>query len=117
MSRSVSSNQLAMFMPAHEIAKMKLGDTRKGETNEQVLARKLKSAKEDAWEGSKGMYESIKKIGVQEPVELVHSKKESFLGEGHHRLASAMDVNPNMLLPVSHHYLTAIRPDGSKEHI
>jgi len=24
------------------------------------------------------------------------------LGEGHHRIASAMDVNPDMLIPVTH---------------
>jgi hypothetical protein len=62
----------------------------------------LKSAKEDNWPESKGMYESIKKIGVQEPVTIVHRKRAPVLWEGHHRIASAMDVNPNMLIPVEH---------------
>lgn len=101
-ARNVSSQQLAMFLPAHEIAKMPMLDAHRGENNEEVLARKLKSAKEDKWEPSKGMYESIKKIGVQQPVDIIHNEKDTMLGEGHHRIASAMDVNPNMLIPVEH---------------
>lgn len=101
-ARNVSSQQLAMFLPAHEIAKMPMTDAHRGESNQEVLARKLASAKADKWEPSKGMYESIKKIGVQEPVEIIHSDKGQMLGEGHHRIASAMDVNPNMLIPVEH---------------
>lgn len=100
---SLSNQQLAMYMPAHEIAKLPMTDTRPGETNQDVLARKLKSAKADKWEGSKGMYKSIKKIGVQEPVELIHHPKRGMmLSEGHHRIASAMDVNPQMIVPVTH---------------
>jgi hypothetical protein len=92
-----------MFMPAHEIAKLPFIDAHRGESNEEVLARKLKSAKEDKWEGSKGMHKSIKKIGVQEPVELIHDPKRGMmLGEGHHRIASAMDANPSMIVPVKH---------------
>jgi hypothetical protein len=100
--RNLSYTQLAMFMPAHEIAKMAMTDAHRGETNDEVLARKLKSAKEDKWEESKGMYESIKKIGVQQPVTIMHGKRAPVLHEGHHRIASAMDVNPNMLIPVVH---------------
>jgi hypothetical protein len=92
---------MAMYMPAHEIAKLPMTDTHRGETNKDVLARKLKSAKADEWEESKGMYKSIKKIGVQEPVEIIHDPvRGPMLGEGHHRIASAMDVNPNMVVPV-----------------
>ena len=105
-NQNLSHEQLAMFMPAHQIASLKLGDTRKGETNEQVLARKLESAKADKWSASKGMYESIKREGVHTPVEIIKSKAGTFLGEGHHRIASAIDVNPNMLVPVEHHDLT-----------
>lgn len=98
-SDNLSSQQ---FMRAHEIAKLPMLDARKNETNEQVLARKLQAAKEDKWEPSKGMYESIKKIGVQQPVEIIHSDKGQMLGEGHHRIAVAMEVNPDMLVPVKH---------------
>ena len=101
-AKNVSHQQLAMFLPAREIAKMRMTDAHRGEPNEEVLARKLKSAKEDKWEESKGMYKSIKKIGVQQPVEIIHDPKGPMLGEGHHRIASAMDVNPNMLIPVEH---------------
>lgn len=101
-AKNVSSQQLAMFLPAREIAKMPMSDAHRGESNQEVLARKLKSAKEDNWEDSKGMYESIKKIGVQQPVDILHGEKGPTLWEGHHRVASAMDVNPNMLIPVTH---------------
>lgn len=102
-AQNLSYQQLAMFMPAHEIAKLPMMDAHRGEPNTEVLARKLKSAKEDTWEESKGMYESIKKIGVQQPVDIIHdSKRGPMLGEGHHRIASAMDVNPDMLIPVTH---------------
>ena len=102
-AQNLSHQQLAMFMPAHEIAKFPMLDAHRGESNTEVLARKLKSAKADTWEESKGMYKSIKKIGVQQPVDIIHdSKRGPMLGEGHHRIASAMDVNSNMLIPVTH---------------
>lgn len=91
------------FMAAHEIAKLPFTDAHRGESNEEVLARKLASAKADKWESSKGMYESIKKHGVLEPVDIIHHpEKGMMLGEGHHRVASAMDINPNMKIPVKH---------------
>ena len=102
-AQNLSYTQLAMYMPAHEIAKLPMTDAHRGESNQEVLARKLKSAKEDKWPESKGMHESIKKIGVQQPVEIIHdAKRGPMLGEGHHRIASAMDANPNMLVPVKH---------------
>lgn len=101
-ARNLSHGQLAMFIPAHEISKMLLLDAHRGESNEEVFARKLASAKADKWEASKGMYESIKKSGVHTPVEIIHTDRGPMLGEGHHRVASALDVNPNMLIPVEH---------------
>ena len=116
MSGAVSYQQLAMFMPAGELAKMKMGDTRKGETSKDVMARKLKESKvgaeNEAWrepnEGEKTLHESIKQKGVQQPVTIVHGTRpktgEAFsdLQEGHHRVASANAVNPKMLVPVEH---------------
>jgi hypothetical protein len=100
-AQNLSYTQMAMYMPAHEIAKLPMTDAHRGESNQEVLARKLKSAKADTWEESKGMYKSIKKIGVQQPVEIIHDTvKGPMLGEGHHRIASAMDANPNMIIPV-----------------
>jgi len=103
-AQNLSHQQLAMFMPAHEIAKLRFSDRRHfNESNEDVLARKLESAKTNAWAASKGMYKSIKKIGVQEPVDIVHGgPMGAMLTDGHHRVASAMDINPKMLIPVIH---------------
>ena len=42
MTSPVSHEQLAMFMTAGELAKMKMGDARRGETSKDVMARKLK---------------------------------------------------------------------------
>jgi len=100
-AQNLSYTQMAMYMPAHEIAKLPMTDAHRGESNKEVLARKLKSAKADTWEESKGMYKSIKKIGVQEPVEIIHDPvRGPMLGEGHHRTASAMNINPNMIIPI-----------------
>jgi hypothetical protein len=102
MTSPVSYQQLAMYLPAKEIAGYSMMDAHRGESNQEVLARKLASAKADTWEDSKGMHESIKKIGVQNPVDIIHDPKHGpMLGEGHHRIASAMDANPNMLIPVT----------------
>jgi len=101
MSDSVSYQQLSMYMPAHEIAKMTMGDRRPGDTGTaSVLARKLAHAKKD-WVGSSDLYESIKKSGVQEPVQIRHGMYGSTLEDGHHRVAAAMDINPNMIIPIT----------------
>jgi hypothetical protein len=91
------------FMAVHEIVKLPFTDTRKGESKEATLARKLKGAKEGNWAGSEGLYDSIKEHGVKEPVDIIHHpEKGMMLGEGHHRVAAAMDINPKMKIPVRH---------------
>jgi hypothetical protein len=100
LNRNLSHQQLSMFETAGNLSKLPLGDTRKGESNSDVLARKLAAAKKD------GLYESIKEHGVQQPVNIVHGLRPktgepySDLHEGHHRVASAAHINPNMLVPV-----------------
>jgi len=100
-AQNLSHQQLSMFIPAHEIAKMTLGDRRPGDmSNSVTLARKLAYTKKD-WVGSTGIHESIKESGVQEPVKISH--RDGYvptLTDGHHRIASAMDINPKMLIPV-----------------
>lgn len=50
-----------------------------------------------------GLYDSIKAQGVSTPVYVSHSKKfGQTVGDGHHRIAAAHDIDPNMLIPVEH---------------
>ena len=54
------------------------------------------------------LYDSIKREGVKKPVELIpnpsYKKSGVHLAEGHHRVAAAADINPDMLIPVQHDY-------------
>ena len=104
--------QLDMFKPAKELRSMPLGDVKAeiwnaggGESYQpvakRVMARKVRQAKRS------GLYLSIKREGVQKPVTVAHQVvgktfRPAEVHEGHHRIASAMAINPNMLIPVQH---------------
>lgn len=103
--------QLQMFDSAENLSKLKFGDTQPGETSADVMARKLKESKVP--EGynlpeADSLYDDIKNRGVHDPVWIVHGNRPktnepySDLAEGHHRIASAMDINPKMIIPVEH---------------
>ena len=50
-----------------------------------------------------GLHESIAKEGVLEPVKIKHDDgAESHIADGHHRVAAANDINPDMEVPVEH---------------
>lgn len=49
-----------------------------------------------------GLLKDIEKQGVQKPVQVSHEDEEPHLYDGHHRVVSAYNVNPNMLIPVEH---------------
>ena len=54
-------------------------------------------------EGTTSLYDSIKKHGVKTPVELWTLDDNSpMVKNGHHRIVSANDINPNMYIPVSY---------------
>jgi hypothetical protein len=123
-SDNVSNEQLAMFMPAKEIMD-KLNYSDDGVISPRFWARKLKEAKTGTVEDShtsrrgrqKSLYESVKEEGVQKPVELretlvpsIFTPKGHQLLQGHHRVAAAADIDPNMLIPVTHSY-TKWKPD------
>jgi hypothetical protein len=102
--------QLKMFDSAKNLTKLKWGDTRPGETKKDVMVRKLSESKinEDYSTTSNSLHDSIRQHGVLDPVTIVHGirpktgKPFSDLAEGHHRVASAHDVNPNMIIPLEH---------------
>jgi hypothetical protein len=53
------------------------------------------------------LYESVKAEGVKKPVHL----SPNYVVWGHHRIAAANDIDPNMLIPVKH-YAEDRLPDG-----
>lgn len=65
-----------------------------------VMDRKLSESKRS------GLYSNIKSRGVTEPVSLGQGRwgvyKRGVVSDGHHRIAAAYDIDPNMLVPVEH---------------
>jgi hypothetical protein len=54
-------------------------------------------------EGSTSLIESVRDRGVRHPVQIFHSSSYgSMIGDGHHRIAAAHAVDPNMEVPVAH---------------
>ena len=125
-SSNLSSQQLAMFMTAKEIKEgVNASFDRGGRNLDELWSNKLRESKSGAIRNAryvptrkrKGntLYESIQEHGVREPVELMHRKHPiernhpgedippgMHLAEGHHRVAAAYDIDPNMLIPVIH---------------
>jgi ParB-like chromosome segregation protein Spo0J len=56
---------------------------------------------EDSATQGMSLYDSIKKHGVQRPVTVSRYSDGSYeLSDGHHRVSSAMDIDPEMEIPV-----------------
>jgi ParB-like chromosome segregation protein Spo0J len=67
------------------------------EIDKKVMDQKLSESR------SSGLYDSIKANGVSKPVYVSNNKKfGQTVGDGHHRIAAAHNINPNMLIPVEH---------------
>lgn len=101
--------QLDMFKTAKELRGMPLGDVEVEmrnsiyvkdykKTAKVVMARKVRQAKDS------GLYNSIGYSGVQKPVQLGKQFGQPGIKvlDGHHRIASAMAIDPKMLIPVEH---------------
>lgn len=100
--RALSSEQftqLDMWRPARELVR----DTEHGDlglqSTEELFAEKRGNA-------SAAFVHSIKKHGVQTPVQVYHGDDTGpggVLADGHHRMVVAHDIDPKMLVPVQHH--------------
>jgi tetrahydromethanopterin S-methyltransferase subunit H len=100
--------QLDMFKPAKELRGMHLSDVDVAMNNSYyakdynktakvVMARKVRQSKR------KGLHESIEKEGVKTPVEIGQGYGPGVkVLDGHHRIASAMAIDPKMMIPVEH---------------
>jgi hypothetical protein len=93
------------------------------ESNDDLWARKLQEAKrgssrdtnevvetivKNGWDPVPTLEESVRKEGVRSPIFLQEFSKtrtddsKPEVRNGHHRVAIASEINPNMLLPVDH---------------
>lgn len=122
--------QLDMYKTAKELRATRLGDVETAkiwdagrtpghELEKNVMDQKLTESR------SSGLYDSIKAQGVSKPVFISNIKPSSYkkseltsvikdinpayvppsgniIMDGHHRIAAAHDIDPNMLIPVEH---------------
>ena len=110
-------HQLDMFKPAKELYNFELNDVEVEkymlrhhhdiepddhdiDVRGDVMGRKLEESKKS------GLYNNIKRNGVLDPVNIGEGHwgvwKPGVVSDGHHRIASAFDIDPNMLVPVKH---------------
>jgi hypothetical protein len=69
-----------------------------------------------AFDGEETLYNSVKKHGVKNPVEISYSGDKEMLTDGHHRVAAAYDINPQMFIPVTYEDNPFI-PSGSWDNV
>jgi hypothetical protein len=101
--------QLPMFMTAQDmrdsitIAGDEMAGTR---SPREVLGLKSFEAQMGQGRGG-GVYDSIKEEGVGHPVQLIHTDSDIMMGDGHHRVGSAIDqmksgIGGDRYMPVIH---------------
>lgn len=102
-SDHLNHKQLKLFMTARELMQHPAGDDldhwRPMEQNEDLFHEKLGESMDD------GLHSSIKKEGVKEPISLEFVTKGDntpVISDGHHRIAAAFSVNPDMIIPVEY---------------
>jgi hypothetical protein len=127
-SEHISPYQYKLFMTAGELMNVKAGDspgmqslTEASDLRKRKLSESKRGTAEESFihskEGEETLYESIKKEGVRNPVTLTVNKEWGQVGDpsigrwapvnwnetllnGHHRVVSANDINPNTFIPV-----------------
>ena len=119
--------QLEMFTPAEQLRAIVPGDAEAARragvfrADESMWDDKLFASKHADWRSPSGsiypgvdrrgshwrsLYDDIAKSGVEKPVWVGHpplSPGPPMIIEGHHRIASAADINPKMEVPVRHY--------------
>jgi hypothetical protein len=114
--------QMSLFLQAKDFMGLTAGHQEDGDYGDYRLlkdspklnARKLRESKtgaasstfQDAPKGRDTLYESIKKEGVTSPVSLWVTPEDdgwkTMINDGHHRIAAANDINPEMFIPVTY---------------
>ena len=105
---NLSHQQFPAVMPASDLLKYSVhyyeGTREEKDMDDEsaknsIFARKLQEAK------NSGLYKDIKSNGVKSNVVVDHTDAdypEGFLYEGHHRVASAVDIDPSIPIKVTH---------------
>jgi hypothetical protein len=86
-----------------------LGKGSEARTFDDMWTNKVRSAKnspehggeDELGPGDTSLYESIRREGVRTPINVVEGESDlPMITEGHHRVFSAADIDPNMEIPV-----------------
>lgn len=120
-SEHLQPYQMRMFMQAKELMGVYAGHTELGKgqgyhllsESPNLYSQKLSESKTgsasstffEKKRGQESLYESIKKEGVTSPISLKVNEQDNGphwvqINDGHHRVATAHDINPDMWLPV-----------------
>ena len=113
--------QLQMFMPARELQGLTPSDfdpnRSTSHTVDDMWANKLEESKAEEYniESERSLHDRIASEGVKEPVQVTrtaadfgegtiraHLRNQDVLFDGHHRVAAAANIDPNMEVPVEH---------------
>ena len=113
--------QLQMFMPARELQGLTPSDfdpnRSTSHTVDDMWANKLEESKAEEYniESERSLHDRITSEGVKEPVQVTrtaadfgegtcraHLSNQDVLFDGHHRVAAAANIDPNMEVPVEH---------------
>lgn len=92
---ATGSDRYAPMSQAPGLFKSKLHESKVGSAASTMFSKKR---------GKDSLYQSIQKEGVKTPIRLrMHQEtKTEQINDGHHRVAAAYDINPEMYLPVSY---------------
>lgn len=112
-SNHLNPKQLKLFMTARELMDMPAGDDleewRPMSQNEDLRNEKLEESKDPVsyakMYDNLNLHDSIKEHGVQNPVNIEFFSRENddtVIADGHHRIASAFDINPDMFIPIEY---------------
>ncbi|CAB5222345.1 hypothetical protein UFOVP361_145 [uncultured Caudovirales phage] len=108
---ALNHHQFRMFIPAHELMGFVPGDDDSEFEYSQaygLLAEKRRHNTQ-ALKGE-SLIKSVAREGVKQPVQIVEKydghpdSKVGIILDGHHRVAAAYDIDPNMEVPVKNDY-------------
>ena len=104
----LQGEQLAMFMPAHAL--MDYPSQESAWRSPLSVDTELREEKLRESQGPGELLDQVRDRGVEKPVHVMISKQhkdpweyQHEIMDGHHRIASANQVNPNMEIPVKHY--------------
>lgn len=109
----LNPKQLKLFMTARELMNMPAGDDleewRPMAQNPDLLNEKLEESMDpNAYAkvyDNLNLHDSIKTHGVQDPINIEFFSRDhddTVISDGHHRVASAFNINPDMIIPIEY---------------